>query len=580
MEDEKKPAPADNKGDKHTDQPAKFNRENYGNLREQMGKEAYEKAKEDTGNEDIAKSAQRKAEAYQAEKEGSHGKFSPEYQRLNHADAEGNKAKNEIEKNGGDEAAQEDAYRKAFGETYKKDKLYNEDSLLARAHENGNIAEKALGEDASDADKAKAYNDAYEKTYADAAKERKNGIGEVTSDDLGGRTVDEMRPGSDYYNRYKEASEDDVKIHHGEHVDDAYVHSSLNNDASGNFSTPETFSTPREGQQKLATPNSNTMEKTERVGFNAKNNDGQNVFVIEGKAAPQLHNQNVNGSAFEKIDPNAPDLNGGGTQLVTNTNGLRDGSMRKINEVPDAVVPLDFKKDVGQGDVKPVTKESLRDAPLEPVDSVMPNVKDAKGMEKKTAQPSSMHEALNNQDLFKENPAGEYTYSEGELGKSASGVLKKTDTPVRDAKAQREAGGEYRRPDDDGGHYIGARYGGDPGEKNLDPQNRNLNRGSFKHREDGWDRSLDNGDQIYAHVEGYKSNGSDRPDAFMGYTVTEHPDGSREWDAFSYQNESAATQEAWADELAEFDAENPDDHYDNPMQEVYEREDYVNRDDQ
>ena len=98
--------------------------------------------------------------------------------------------------------------------------------------------------------------------------------------------------------------------------------------------------------------------------------------------------------------------------------------------------------------------------------------------------------------------------------------------------------------------------------------------------EDGWDAALENGDKIYAHVDTYKSNGSDRPDVYMGYTVTEHPDGSREWDAFSYQNESAATQEAWADELAAFDEENPEKNpYDNPMNEVYESEGYVNRDD-
>ena len=188
---------------------------------------------------------------------------------------------------------------------------------------------------------------------------------------------------------------------------------------------------------------------------------------------------------------------------------------------------------------------------------------------------SSMHDALHNANLFNENEAGDYTYTDSESGKSASGVLKKTNEPIRDSKAQRNAGGEYRRNDDDGGHLIGARYGGAPDEKNLDAQNSNLNRGSYKHREDSWEQSMEDGDKVYVHIETSKSNGSQRPDAYMGYSITEHSDGTREWDAFSFQNESKQTQEQWNKELAEFDAENPE-NYNNPMDEIYQKENYKN----
>ena len=56
--------------------------------------------------------------------------------------------------------------------------------------------------------------------------------------------------------------------------------------------------------------------------------------------------------------------------------------------------------------------------------------------------------------------------------------------------------------------------------------------------ENEWADALDNGDKIYAHVETYKNIGAERPDAYMGWTVTEHPDGKRDWDAFSFTNES------------------------------------------
>lgn len=89
-------------------------------------------------------------------------------------------------------------------------------------------------------------------------------------------------------------------------------------------------------------------------------------------------------------------------------------------------------------------------------------------------------EALNDPNLFSSRNAKDYSYEEGKLGKCASGVLGKVDVPVRDPIAQREVGGDERRDTDDGGHLIGARFGAAPGEKNLDAQDRNLNRGSYK----------------------------------------------------------------------------------------------------
>ncbi|MBQ4575109.1 MAG: DNA/RNA non-specific endonuclease [Clostridia bacterium] len=174
----------------------------------------------------------------------------------------------------------------------------------------------------------------------------------------------------------------------------------------------------------------------------------------------------------------------------------------------------------------------------------------------------SMHDDLNNPDLFKENEQGDYTYSENEFGKNASGSLE-LNKGERDAKAQREVGGDDRRATDDGGHLIGTRFGGDGGTENLEAQDRNLNRGSFKIRENEWASQLENGDKVFVNTESYRSNDSERPGAFMGYTVVEHPDGTREWDAFSYQNESAAVQKAQNEELAE--QNDLMDEYDNPI---------------
>ena len=188
------------------------------------------------------------------------------------------------------------------------------------------------------------------------------------------------------------------------------------------------------------------------------------------------------------------------------------------------------------------------------------------------SQSRVLGEDLRNPNLFNENKAGDYTYSKSDLGKSAYGSLKISDDPQRDPKSQLEAGGADRQKGDDGSHFIAASFGGATGEQNLEANNKDLNRRSFRELERGWRKSLDNGDKVFVNIESYRSNGSERPDAMMGYSITEHPDGSREWDAFSFQNMSTKEQEEIENELDELfyggdsERQNNNSHY-NPEQE-------------
>lgn len=159
----------------------------------------------------------------------------------------------------------------------------------------------------------------------------------------------------------------------------------------------------------------------------------------------------------------------------------------------------------------------------------------------------SLGEDLADPELFATRAAGDYTYTHAEWGKAASGILELCDDPERDALAQREAGGDERRLDDDGGHLIGARFGGAPGSENLDAQNRQVNRGDYKAVENSWARSLEDGDQVFVDVETFKTEGSDRPAAFMGYSITEHSDGSRVCETFLLPNESKTEQALWGE---------------------------------
>lgn len=157
----------------------------------------------------------------------------------------------------------------------------------------------------------------------------------------------------------------------------------------------------------------------------------------------------------------------------------------------------------------------------------------------------SFLENLEDAELFEKYKDGDYSYLESEGGKSAWGSLELTDEGVRNAYAQRMAGGEFREDTDDGGHLIGTRFGGSSELENIDAQNRGLNRGGYKTLENEWASKLENGDRVFVNVDTYKSNESDRPDAYMGYTITEDTEGKRTWDAFSYTNVSKEEQAEW-----------------------------------
>ena len=157
----------------------------------------------------------------------------------------------------------------------------------------------------------------------------------------------------------------------------------------------------------------------------------------------------------------------------------------------------------------------------------------------------SFLENLEDTDLFVNNHPGEYHYLESADGKSAWGSLELTEDGVRNPEAQRIAGGEFREATDDGGHLIGTRFGGSSELENIDAQNRNLNRGGYKTEENSWAASLEEGNQVFVNVDTYKSNGSDRPSAYMGYKIEEDAEGNRSWDAFSFTNVSRQEQKEW-----------------------------------
>lgn len=156
---------------------------------------------------------------------------------------------------------------------------------------------------------------------------------------------------------------------------------------------------------------------------------------------------------------------------------------------------------------------------------------------------------------YERNESGQITYAGGDL-RLADGV--------RDSKAQCEAGGEYRRDDDDGGHLIGTRFDGYGGEENLVAENRTVNRGVYKAMENEWAEELEAGNQVHVDITPVYHGESTRPDIIAGKTEYSNGEGTYT-EYFSMTNENLESEEFALDDT--FRDEND---YPNAMDDIHE----------
>ena len=114
-------------------------------------------------------------------------------------------------------------------------------------------------------------------------------------------------------------------------------------------------------------------------------------------------------------------------------------------------------------------------------------------------------------------------------------VAELTDGPIaaRSRRAQAQAGQPDRRPGDDGGHFIAARFNGPGDSVNHFAQDRNFNRGAYRAMEDGWARNLRDGKRVVVHIVPLYEGTSKRP---YRIHVTWRVNGREEFRDFS--NES------------------------------------------
>lgn len=145
------------------------------------------------------------------------------------------------------------------------------------------------------------------------------------------------------------------------------------------------------------------------------------------------------------------------------------------------------------------------------------------------------------EDTIEENG---YSYSLDESGRvsEVEGDLI-LETGERDIQAQRDAGGEFRRETDDGGHFIGNRFNG-PGEDiNLFAQDSNFNRGGYKSLENEWASELENGNDVHVKIDPVYQENVGRPYAVIAeYTVADQ-NGNERTEYYSGTNENIRSDE-------------------------------------
>lgn len=94
----------------------------------------------------------------------------------------------------------------------------------------------------------------------------------------------------------------------------------------------------------------------------------------------------------------------------------------------------------------------------------------------------------------------------------------------RDNEAQRQSGGEYRRPNDQGGHIVDRDMNGDSGAGNLVAMDSKINQSDYKRMENDIKAALDEGKEVTTKTEIAYSGASERPDKITATVTAENKD--------------------------------------------------------
>lgn len=147
------------------------------------------------------------------------------------------------------------------------------------------------------------------------------------------------------------------------------------------------------------------------------------------------------------------------------------------------------------------------------------------------SNPPSLESQILDTNWRKETKSG-YDFHVDAIARPRKVVADLTDGPVarRSRRAQAQAGEPDRRPGDEGGHFIAARFNGPRDSFNHFAQDQNFNRGAYRAMEDGWSKELRAGKKVIVHIVPLYEGASKRP---YRIHVTWRSNGMEEFRDFS-----------------------------------------------
>lgn len=132
------------------------------------------------------------------------------------------------------------------------------------------------------------------------------------------------------------------------------------------------------------------------------------------------------------------------------------------------------------------------------------------------AHPPSLESQILDVNWKRETKNG-YNFYVDLIARPRKVIAQLTDGPIarRSQRAQAVAGQPDRRPSDDGGHFIAARFNGPGDSFNHFAQDRNFNRGAYRAMEDGWAKALREGRKVVVDIVPLYEGTSRRPYAII-----------------------------------------------------------------
>ena len=168
----------------------------------------------------------------------------------------------------------------------------------------------------------------------------------------------------------------------------------------------------------------------------------------------------------------------------------------------------------------------------------------------------SMEKALTDPEFFDTYDPGDIAFESYDNGKSVYGFAKyiPLEERHRDLIAQKEAGGECRRPSDQGGDLLAISRGGRSVGENLVAMEGKVNQGGeYKSLELGLISKLKAGNDVYVEISTINNDASQRPDHILYNWVSRDREGTLDYGCETFLNEHPDDTEEIEVDPADFD---------------------------